>query len=170
MMMMCVCLSVSVSARVHPCWEGECVCVFTSVAMSEQCILSVIFINGYLWVMSADCDGAFKSFGHKGRLCVCKRHYRVIQHESGCTLKGRGSHSCSHLAENCVSVPECLCECLCVRLCGQVIMSPLKKLLRFLVLATSRQNHNKSDALFVGWKTSQPQTVLTVVLIWVHVI
>lgn len=116
--------------------------------MSEQCILSVIFINGYLWVMSADCDGAFKSFGHKGRVCVCKRHYRVIQHDSGCTLKGRGSHSCSHLAENCVSVPECLCECLCVWLCGQVIMSPLKKLLRFLVLATSRQNNTQPQQIW----------------------
>lgn len=79
-------------------------CVFTSVAMSEQCILAVIFMSDYLWMMSADCDGASKASDRGGdptkvcmcvSVCVCShvrhRHYSVIQHDSGCRLEGRGS-------------------------------------------------------------------------------
>ncbi len=112
-----------------------CVCVFTSVAMSEQCILDVIFMSGYLWMMSADCGGAFTSFRHRGRsnksvcvcacvrvcvsvwvcVCVCVRvggsDTETLQHYSAWfrlqTLR-QGSKRYSHLKENCV------CVCVCV--------------------------------------------------------
>lgn len=53
-----------------------CVCVFTSVAMSEQCFLAVIFMHRYLRMTSA--DGLCESFRPRGVnrtkviiVCVC---------------------------------------------------------------------------------------------------
>lgn len=138
---------------------GWCVSVFTSVAMSEQCIPSVIFINSYLWMMSADCDGVFK--GQKWRLnqgdhrvCTGKKQsgHSVIQHDSGCRLKAGGPT---------VTITSQRIVCLLMRVCGSVVKlsSRLWKATEVLVLATSRPNstqpqHSWRHCIAIRWKTS----------------
>lgn len=141
--------------------DDVCVCLWVRVCTRVEKVSVYVCLPLLPWVSNASCLWYLLTAIFEWCLLTVTVRSKALDTRGDCNVSNTHTHAQSdsawfRLHTKRQGVPQllsprrelCVCVSLCVWLCGQVIMSPLKKLLRFLVLATSRQNNTQPQQIW----------------------